>query len=44
MTDLVAAADISSVSTNVSTILVAVIGIAVLFVGARYLKRAMSGR
>lgn len=41
MTDLVAAANVSGLSTNVSAILVTMIGVAVLFVGARYIKRAM---
>jgi hypothetical protein len=44
MTDLMTAADTAGLSTNVTTILVAFVGIAVLFVAARYIKRALAGR
>jgi len=34
------AADIGSLSTNVSTILIAFVGVSLLFVGYRYLRKA----
>jgi hypothetical protein len=42
MTDIVAAADVSTLNTNVTAILVIMMGIAVGFVAFKYIKRAMS--
>lgn len=39
ITDLFTAANISSVNTNVGTLLVGFIGINLLFLGARYLRK-----
>jgi len=41
MAALFTAVDVSTVSTNVSTLLIAFIGIALLFLGYRYIKRSM---
>ncbi len=40
MTEVFAAADISTLQTNVGTILIAFIGISLLFVARRYLSKA----
>ncbi|MGL1932722.1 MAG: hypothetical protein OCC45_13335 [Desulfotalea sp.] len=40
MDALYAAVDISSLATNTSTILIGFIGISLLFVGARYIRKA----
>lgn len=42
MDALFAAVDISTLSTNVSTLMIGFIGVGVLFVGFRYVKRLMS--
>ena len=41
MAALFTAVDIAGVSTNVSTLLIAFIGINLLFLGGRYIKRTM---
>lgn len=41
MAALFTAVDVSGVSTNVSTLLIAFIGISLLFLGYRYIKRSM---
>ena len=40
MAALFTAADISGLATNVTTILVALIGVSLLFMGARYLRKS----
>lgn len=40
MAALYAAADISALSTNTSAILISLIGVSLLFVGYRYLRKA----
>lgn len=42
MTALFAAADVAGLATNVETVLVSLIGVALLFVGAKYVKKAMN--
>ena len=41
MAALFTAVDVSTVSTNVSTLLIAFIGISLLFLGAKYIKRTL---
>lgn len=40
MRALFTAADVSGLATNVSVILVALIGVSLLFMGARYIRKA----
>jgi membrane protein implicated in regulation of membrane protease activity len=40
MAAIFTAADISGLSTQVSTVLIALVGVSLLFVGYRYLKRS----
>lgn len=40
MADLFTAADISPLATNVSTLLVAFIGVSLLFLGYRYIRKS----
>ncbi len=40
MDAIFAAADIAGLSTNVSTLLIGFVGVSLLFVGARYLRKA----
>jgi len=40
MDAIFAAADITTLSTNVSTLLIAFVGVSLLFVGYRYLRKA----
>lgn len=43
MAALFAAADVAGLSTNVSTMLLAFVGVALLFTGYRYVKRGLKG-
>lgn len=42
MTELFAAADITGLSTNVSTMLIAFVGVALLFTAYKFVKRSLS--
>lgn len=41
MQDLFTAVDVSALSTNVTTLLVAIIGISLVFFGYRYIKKVI---
>lgn len=42
--ELFAAVDVSGISTNVQTLLISFIGIALLFVGYRFIRKTLGGR